>query len=122
MALSAVIFDLDDTLVEEEPTAQNSFCQVAVGSRFTTPPELGNRCEMPGVGKPDPTAFTEVISRMAVSPQDAVMVGDSWNRDIRGAVASGQSAVWIASGRPAPEMLKGVVLINSIKEVSDGLG
>ncbi len=74
-----------------------------------------------GVGKPTPGAFAEVVSRLRAEPQDAVMVGDSWERDVLGALSSGWSAVWIASGRPAPERLEGVTVIESIEGLTDAL-
>jgi putative hydrolase of the HAD superfamily len=48
-----------------------------------------------GIGKPDPAVFTAVLNDLAVSPQTAVMVGDSLKRDILGASRSGLRAVWI---------------------------
>ena len=50
------------------------------------------------MGKPNPAAFTEVVARLGVEPQDAVMVGDSWERDVRGAVSAGLRAVWGRAG------------------------
>ncbi len=88
-----------------------------LSSRFETVSISG---EM-GVGKPTPGAFAEVVSRLRAEPQDAVMVGDSWERDVLGALSSGWSAVWIASGRPAPERLEGVTVIESIEGLTDAL-
>ena len=56
-----------------------------------------------GIGKPDPAAFGVALDRLGVSPEHAVMVGDSWERDVQGALAAGMRAVWISGGRPAPE-------------------
>ena len=70
-----------------------------------------------GVGKPTPAAFADVLSKLHVRPEDAVMVGDSWERDVTGAVSSGLFAVWIASGRPAPEQMERVAVIDSIEEL-----
>ncbi len=88
-----------------------------LGSRFETVAISG---EM-GVGKPAPGAFAEVASRLRAAPHDVVMVGDSWERDVLGALSSGWSAVWIASGRPAPERLEGVTVIESIEGLTDVL-
>jgi putative hydrolase of the HAD superfamily len=72
-----------------------------------------------GVGKPAPAAFTHILRRLDVEPHEAVMVGDSWERDIEGARASGLSAVWIAWGRPVPAQLEGVTVIQTIEELTD---
>jgi putative hydrolase of the HAD superfamily len=48
-----------------------------------------------GIGKPDPAIFTAILHDLAVSPQTAVMVGDSLRRDILGAARSGLRAIWI---------------------------
>lgn len=74
-----------------------------------------------GVGKPTLGAFAEALSKLNVQPEDAVMVGDNWDRDIVGAVGAGMSAVWIASDRAAPEKLDGVTVIGRIEELPDVL-
>jgi putative hydrolase of the HAD superfamily len=56
-----------------------------------------------GIGKPDPAAFGVALDLLGVSPEHAVMVGDSWERDVQGALAAGMRAVWISGGRPAPD-------------------
>jgi putative hydrolase of the HAD superfamily len=75
-----------------------------------------------GVGKPEPAAFVEILGRLQTEPHDAVMVGDSWVRDIEGALAAGLPSVWIASGRPAPAAQEGVTVIESMAQLADALG
>jgi putative hydrolase of the HAD superfamily len=75
-----------------------------------------------GVGKPEPAAFAEILRRLDTEPRQAVMVGDSWARDIEGALAAGIPSVWIASGRPVPAPQEGVTVIESIAELADALG
>ncbi len=48
-----------------------------------------------GVGKPDSEVFDAVLEELGVSPHEALMVGDTLERDIDGAVAAGIHAVWI---------------------------
>jgi putative hydrolase of the HAD superfamily len=74
-----------------------------------------------GVGKPDGAAFVAVLGRLGVAPSEAVMVGDSWHRDIEGALAAGIPSVWIAAGRPVPAAHAGVTVIASIEELVDVL-
>lgn len=72
-----------------------------------------------GVGKPSPEVFQLVLGALGVGPGEAVMVGDNWDRDIRGALGSGVAAVWIAGGRPVPEPDLGVPAAASIGDVGD---
>jgi putative hydrolase of the HAD superfamily len=67
-----------------------------------------------GVGKPSPEAFHLVLDALAVRPGQALMVGDSWDRDVKGALAVGIRPVWVAAGRPPPEKDLGVAAIPSI--------
>jgi putative hydrolase of the HAD superfamily len=55
-----------------------------------------------GFGKPDPASFGRALELLDVPPEGAVMVGDSWERDVTGALAVGMRAVWISHGRPVP--------------------
>ncbi len=55
-----------------------------------------------GIGKPDPAVFGRALELLDVAPEHAVMVGDSWERDVTGALAVGMHAVWISNGRPSP--------------------
>ena len=48
-----------------------------------------------GVGKPDSEAFDAVLEELGVSPHEALMVGDTFGRDVEGAVMAGIHAVWI---------------------------
>jgi FMN phosphatase YigB (HAD superfamily) len=52
-----------------------------------------------GVGKPNPSAFEMILDKLGVRAAEAVMVGDSWERDIQGALEVGMQAVWVANGR-----------------------
>jgi HAD superfamily hydrolase (TIGR01549 family) len=55
-----------------------------------------------GIGKPDPRVFLQTVESLGVKPHQAVMVGDSWERDIEGALSAGLGAIWISHGRPLP--------------------
>jgi len=55
-----------------------------------------------GIGKPDPAIFAHALGLVDTAPAQAVMVGDSWERDVTGALSTGMRAVWISHGRPAP--------------------
>lgn len=71
-----------------------------------------------GVGKPDPASFRSMIEALDASPHTTLMIGDSWSRDIEGAVAIGMPAVWLSHGRPQPRPLPGVTVIATLDELS----
>ena len=48
-----------------------------------------------GIGKPDLRIFESVLDRLDVEPEQAAMVGNSLNSDIRSAQAAGIHAVWL---------------------------
>ncbi len=56
-----------------------------------------------GARKPAPDNFREVISRLAVKPEEAVMIGDTYTHDIRPALDMGMGAVWVLA-RPEREI------------------
>lgn len=48
-----------------------------------------------GAGKPEAAIFQHALAALGVSAADAVMVGDSLERDVAGAHAAGVKAIWI---------------------------
>lgn len=48
-----------------------------------------------GVGKPHPNVFKAVLNQLAISPEQAVMVGDNLRRDVAGAHQLGMRGIWI---------------------------
>ncbi len=50
------------------------------------------------VGKPSPIAFETALKVAGVSPQDAIMIGDRWETDIRGALAAGLATALVLTG------------------------
>ena len=57
-----------------------------------------------GAVKPEPEAFDALAKRLGLFPVNLVMVGDSWNDDIQGALAAGWTAIWInRAGKPRPD-------------------
>ncbi len=56
-----------------------------------------------GLTKPDPVIFQYVQKHLGLFPGDLVMVGDTWNDDIEGALSAGWSAIWLnRKRRPLP--------------------
>ena len=72
-----------------------------------------------GVGKPSAEVFLAVLDALGARPDNSVMVGDSWERDVVGALDVGMRAVWIADGRPAPRPDPRVTVVDSVRELDD---
>ena len=77
-----------------------------------------------GMVKPDPMLFAHACTRLESSPSVSAMVGDRYDRDIRGALEAGLFTVWInrydsalpAGARPPDRT------VASISEVQAALG
>jgi len=89
--------------------------QAGLSSTFADPVISGEL----GVGKPEPAVFLTLLDRLGAAPEASIMVGDSWERDVEGALAAGMSAVWIADGRTPPDDLDRVTVIDSVVELVD---
>ena len=70
-----------------------------------------------GIGKPDPAGFASTLEQLGATAAASIMVGDSWERDVLGALGAGMSAIWIADGRPLPEELGDVTVVDRISEL-----
>ena len=53
-----------------------------------------------GTGKQDPDIFALTLCEIGAKPESAVMVGDSWERDVLGALDTRLSAAWVSGSRP----------------------
>lgn len=47
-----------------------------------------------GYNKPNPLIFAYALERMACTVEEAIMIGDSWGSDIRGAARAGIDSIW----------------------------
>lgn len=60
-----------------------------------------------GVSKPDARIFQIALAQAKARPEDAVMIGDSWTSDVRGALGAGIRPIWFNRfHRPAPEQVE----------------
>jgi putative hydrolase of the HAD superfamily len=56
-----------------------------------------------GAGKPEPAIFAHALALAEAAPDEAVMIGDSWHRDIAGATgAHWRAAIWINPASAPP--------------------
>ena len=67
-----------------------------------------------GFGKPEDAAFSLILDQLGVHATDAIMVGDSWERDVRGSLNVGMQAVWVSHGRPPPEQRDEVLIVDEL--------
>lgn len=78
--------------------------------------------EEEGISKPDPAIFLRALARVNSTPDEAVMVGDSWAADVAGARAAGIRAVWFnRDGLPRPEAADDVAELRSLEPVETAL-
>lgn len=59
------------------------------------------------IGKPSPALFELALESMAITPADAVMVGDDIETDVRAAQGLGMKGVLVKTGKYRPELVDG---------------
>jgi putative hydrolase of the HAD superfamily len=79
-----------------------------------------------GVAKPNPAFFRMALDRSGVRPGEALMVGDSYRADVRGAWGAGMDAVWLdrhegiritPDGEPQPTDVRVVRSLEELPEI-----
>jgi FMN phosphatase YigB (HAD superfamily) len=69
-----------------------------------------------GTGKPDASIFRYALSRLAEPHEQAVMLGDSLDRDIDGALSAGLQAIWVNRLGHPPANRREVVEVSTLGE------
>lgn len=64
-----------------------------------------------GARKPDPANFLTVLDKLGVQPEQAVMIGDTYEHDILPALRLGMRAVWVLA-RPEREAESIIAVLN----------
>ena len=73
-----------------------------------------------GCQKPNPRIFEEALRMNSLKAEDVVMIGDSWNSDIQGAINAGIDQIWIRKSKdPLPEGQSATYLVQSLSEVME---
>lgn len=73
-----------------------------------------------GCQKPNPRIYEEALRMNGVSAAETVMIGDSWNSDIQGAINAGIDQIWVRKSKdPLPEGQSATYLVQSLSEVMD---
>jgi HAD superfamily hydrolase (TIGR01549 family) len=79
-----------------------------------------------GVAKPNPAFFGLALEAAGVAPHEALMVGDSYRADVRGAWAAGMDAAWLdrteginitPSDEPAPIDVRVIRSLDEVPEI-----
>lgn len=79
--------------------------------------------ERAGASKPDPAIFLLALDTLECRPAEAVMIGDSWPADVRGAEAAGIRAIWFnPQGLPSPEPDRAVPELRALQPAETVLG
>lgn len=72
-----------------------------------------------GIGKPNPEIFARLLAELEVGPGEAVMIGNSLERDIAGARNAGIRSVWIrVPGAEEPEEVQPDHEIRDLSEIA----
>ena len=73
-----------------------------------------------GCQKPNPRIFEEALRMNSLQAEEVVMIGDSWNSDIQGAINAGIDQIWIRKSQdPLPEGQSATYLVQSLSEVME---
>jgi putative hydrolase of the HAD superfamily len=75
-----------------------------------------------GVGKPDRRVFNLALDLLGVPAAEAVMVGDSIERDIEGAAAAGVAAVHLKSAKALAKTGPHAVVVHDLADVPSAIG
>ena len=73
-----------------------------------------------GCQKPNPRIYEEALRMNGLQAEEVVMIGDSWNSDIQGAINAGIDQIWIRKSKdPLPEGQSATYLVQSLSEVME---
>jgi putative hydrolase of the HAD superfamily len=84
-----------------------------------------------GVAKPNPAFYRMALEAVGVEPHEAVMVGDSYRADVRGAWSAGMDAVWLdrsegmsitPADEPAPTDVRRITTLAELPDIVRGGG
>ncbi|MFC7391461.1 HAD family hydrolase [Scopulibacillus cellulosilyticus] len=71
-----------------------------------------------GKGKPDPALFEHALAETGLKKDEAIMVGDNLNTDIKGANSAGMKSIWINHhGAAAPDDNQPAYEVNRLKDI-----
>jgi HAD superfamily hydrolase (TIGR01549 family) len=72
--------------------------------------------EAAGISKPNPVIFSMALTAAGVHAAESVMLGDSWENDVMGAIGAGIAAAWLdRAGRGVPDRSVSVLTFASLE-------
>lgn len=86
---------LSNTAVSDSDSARRMLVKLGIDLYFDHVYATASELDPSKPGKPDPVVFQSVLETVKVSPNEAVMVGNTWDTDILGANRSGIHAIWL---------------------------
>lgn len=72
---------------------------------------------MAGVKKPHPNIFEFALSLAKANKEESVMIGDSWEADIEGAIDFGMDAIFFNTENTSQK--NGVIQVNHLLELKN---
>ena len=73
-----------------------------------------------GCQKPNPRIFEEALRMNGLKAEEVVMIGDSWNSDIQGAINAGIDQIWIRKSQdPLPEGQSATRFVRTLSVIID---
>lgn len=70
-----------------------------------------------GVEKPHPNMFTKALQKLECEASTALMIGDSWNKDIVGANAIGIQSIWINHKNEIKSLKENIREVSRFEEI-----
>lgn len=76
--------------------------------------------EAAGVSKPNPAIFERALQAAHATAQESIMLGDSWENDVMGAVGSGLAAAWLnRRGTDVPDPAVPVLVLDGLQPAAE---
>ena len=73
-----------------------------------------------GCQKPNPRIYEEALRMNGLQAEEVVMIGDSWNSDIQGAINAGIDQIWVCKSQDSlSEGQSATYLVQSLSEVME---
>ncbi len=73
-----------------------------------------------GCQKPNPRIFEEALRMNGLSAEDVVMIGDSWNSDIQGAINAGIDQIWVTKKQGiTPQEQPSTYIVSTLQDVKN---
>ena len=74
-----------------------------------------------GAEKPDPEFFREMLRRLTLDPQECIMVGNNYEKDIAPAKAVGMRTIWLSDDGSAEDCPSADAIIRSMSELEEAV-